>query len=189
MEELDQTVVSQYSNSPRIDALVALFNAAVGTNFLFELFYNSVWNIDTATGYGLDIWGRIVGINRVVTITTGEYFGFSGPAGPSGVPFNQGIFYDGEALTTNFALSDEAYRLLILAKAAANITDGSIRSFNQILLNLFPNRGNSWVQDNQDMTLTIRFSFTLRPFEDAVVRNSGVLPIPTGVTPLISYPP
>lgn len=192
MENLDQTILSQYDNDPVTDALVASFGQAINPSYLFEQFYNLIFNILTAQGYGLDVWGRIVGVGRVVSLisATGEFLGFKGPSGASGTTFNFGIFYSGQpaSVTTNFTLTDQAYRQLIFAKAAANITDGAIPNLNQILLNLFPGRGNCYVQDNQDMTITYVFTFPLMPFERAIVENSGVLPTPSGIKALYSIP-
>lgn len=198
MQTLDQTVLSQYANDPVTDALVGSFGQAINPDYLFELFYNYVWNalaadnpfIDwsSTVSYGLDVWGRIVGVNRVVTGSAADYLGFSNDSvGPSGTTFNFGIFYNGETVTTNYTLTNQSYLLLIFAKAAANITGDSIPEINQILLSLFPGRGNCYVADNQDMTLTYTFNFALQPFEIAIVENSGVLPTPTGVVPNYSY--
>lgn len=199
MQQLSETVISQYDNDPVTDALVASFGQAINPDYLFGQFYDLIWNaldpnntnIDpgSTVSYGLDVWGRIVGIGRVVTGDAGPFLGFSNnnTGQASGQPFGFGIFYNGQNTTVNFTLTNQAYRLLIMAKAAANITGDSIPEINQILLNLFPNRGNCYVQDNQNMTLTYTFSFPLQPFEVAVVQNSGVLPTPTGVEPLYSF--
>lgn len=195
MDDLDQTVISQFTNSPRIDALVALFDAAVGTDALFEMFYNELWNLDTAVSYGLDVWGRIVGIGRTITVGSGDYFGYTGAivggsVEASGDSFTAAIFYEGEQITSNFSLTDHSYRQLILAKAAANITDGSIPAFNHILMDiLFPSRGNIYVVDNQDMTMTVKSTFRLEPVEQAIILTTGVLPVPTGVAMNLVSPP
>ena len=49
--------------------------------------------------------------------------------------------------------------LVIFAKAAANITDCSIPAINQILLNLFPSRGNCYVVDGPNQAETQAFGF------------------------------
>lgn len=200
MQNLDQTVISQYDSDPVTDALVGSFGQAINPDYLFDMFFNYIWgallaenqfiNWGSTESYGLDIWGRIVGINRVVTGSAGNYLGMSNPntGETSGTPFNFGIFYTlGSQLTTNFILTNQAFLLLILAKAAANITNGSIPALNQLLLNLFPGRGNCYVEDNQNMTLTLVFTFPLQAYEKAIIQNSGVLPIPTGVEPLYSF--
>lgn len=162
-----------------------------------ELFYNTVMNIETASGVGLDIWGRIVGVIRVLTIVNNYYFGFAqednvdlvgtwGNATSSGAGFAP--FYSGETVTSNATLTDDAFRQLIYAKAAANITDGSIPSINAILMNiLFVGRGNCWIADGLNMTETFTFDFSLTPIDVSIVVNSGVLPRSTGVKALYSY--
>lgn len=140
-----KTVISQYANSPVLIRLIQNFDAYVDQTKNLDNFFDLIWNVDTAVGYGLDVWGRIVGINRVLSVLTSpQYFGFA-EALPGSNGWNQQSWYSGELLTANFTLSDESFRLLIFAKALANITDGSIPSINQLLLNLFPHRGNCYV--------------------------------------------
>lgn len=171
------TVLSQYANSPIITALVDLFAQWLDPQSRFDQFYSLIWDIDTAEGYGLDVWGRILGVGRVLQVPVGEYLGFEQDA--QAKPFGFGIFYSGTRLTNNVALTDEAYRTLLLAKAALNITNASAPAINTILLNLF---GQGYVRDNRDMTITYVFSEALTPVETAIVFQSGVLPKPCGVS-------
>lgn len=177
------TIISQYGNSPIIDRLCTNMAQYLDPSFNVDMFYDTILNVDTAVGYGLDVWGRIVGVTRTLNVPGSEsrYLGFEEAGGTTVDPFNQAPFYSGAPLTSNFELSDSAFRVLILAKALANITDGSIKSINQLLLNIFPNRGNCYVVDNLDMTMTYKFEFALTPVEAAIVEQSGVLPTPTGV--------
>jgi hypothetical protein len=179
------TIQSEYANSPTIVSLIESFNDWLDPNANIDEFYDLVWNLDTAQGYGLDVWARIVGVGRVLNVATGEFFGFTGPSGASGDPYDQSPFYSGQATTSNFALSDDGFRVLILAKALANITDGSIPSINKILMTLFPGRGNAYVVDNADMTMIYHFEFILTPVEAAIVSQSGALPKPAGVAATI----
>jgi hypothetical protein len=184
-----KTVLSQYANSPILIQLIDFIFQCVDQTQNVGLFFDSIWNIATAQGYGLDIWGKIVGVTRTLTVPlTQTYFGFE-EAAPGSQPFNQQPFFSGQPLTNNFALADDAYRVLILAKALFNITDGSTASINQILLKLFPNRGNCYVVDNQNMTMTYFFAFTPTPVELAIVQQSGVLPRPPGVSATVVIPP
>ncbi|ASW06315.1 DUF2612 domain-containing protein [Rhizobium sp. 11515TR] len=204
------TVISQYANSPILTTLITNLDQYIDQTQNFDAFYDYIMNVATAQGYGLDVWGRIVGVNRVLQVNAGNWFGFN-EASPGSYTFGQGSFYSGAPLTSNFALSDEAYRTLIYAKAAANITDGSIPAINRILMTLFPNRGNAYVTEGAQfgawfgfaestnaqgfnqaafysgsplstMTMTYTFEFQLSPVELAIVQNSGVLPKPTGVS-------
>lgn len=174
------TIQSQYANSERIIALIETFNDCLDQTANFDEFFRLVWNIDTAEGFGLDVWGRIVGVNRTLQISDVLFFGFS-QQDPTVGTFGEGIFYSGTPATNNFVLSDASYRTLILAKALANICDGSITAINKVLLSLFPGRGDCYVWDGQDMTGAYVFEFELTPVELAVVVQSGVLPKPVGV--------
>lgn len=159
-----QTVISQYNQSESLLTLLEAVNQWIDPNQNFENFFLLIWNIlsepDNPPGssYGLDVWGRIVNIGRVLSLTTGgPYFGFQ-EAGDR-VGFGQGPFWGGPTITTNFTLTDPDYRRLILAKAAFNITNGSIPAINQILLHLFSGRGNCYVTDGANGPTGIWFGF------------------------------
>lgn len=170
------TLLSQYANSPVLTTLVDTFAQWLDPASRFDRFYALMWDIDTAEGFGLDVWGRILGVNRVLQVPDGTFLGFESDA--EAKPFGYGVFYSGVRLTNNVALTDQAYRLLLLAKAALNITNASVEAINAILLNLF---SDGYVRDNLDMTLTYVFSRELTPVEAAIVYQSGVLPKPCGV--------
>ncbi len=170
------TIISQYANSASLTQLILNIDGYIDPTSLFDAFYDLMWNVDTAQGYGLDVWGRIVGVNRVIQVAASKYFGFAEATVLSADPFNQSPFYSGELLNSNFALSDESFRTLIFAKALANISNGSAASINQILLTLFPGRGNCYCTDGLNMTMTYTFDFVLTPVEAAIVVASGVLP-------------
>ena len=179
------TVLAQYANSPILTAMILSYNAAVDMTENFDNFYDFMWNVLTAQGYGLDVWGRIVGVNRVLQFPAGETFlGFN--EADSWTGFGQGGFYSGGGVTNNFVLSDNDFRTLILAKAAGNVCDGSIPAINEILLTLFAGRGKCFVADGLNMSLTYTFDFVLNAIENAIVNLSGVLPSPAGVIVNIS---
>lgn len=205
------TIISQYGNSPRIVKLIENFGDYMNQSANMDSFFDDMWNIDSAVGYGLDVWGRILQVSRNLEVTTGEFFGFeeSGTA----LPWNQGTFYAGAGLTSVFALSDDAYRQLLLAKAFANICDGSIPAINQLLMTLFGASGNCFVTEGNligdflgfaeagdrdvtgwgqgawfstessvsPMTMSYVFTFEPTPVQRAIIFNSGVLPKPIGV--------
>lgn len=177
------TVISQYANSPILTTLITDFAQYVDQTANMQSFFDLIWNVDTAQGYGLDVWGRIVGISRTIQVSAPpEYLGFEETLDSSLQPFDTAPFYAGTPTTSNVDLSDTAFRTLIFAKALANISEGSIPGINQLLLNLFPGRGNCYVMDNGDMTMTYKFDFALSAVELAIVESTGVLPTPTGVS-------
>jgi hypothetical protein len=176
-----QTIQSEYSTAPTIGQFLACMNAWLDQAGNINNFYNNVWDIATATGYGLDVWGRILGVSRVLNVASGTFFGFSNADDTNEVGFSQnGIFYMGQAATGNYALTDQSFLTLLYAKALANIWDGSIPGLNNILLVLFGASGDAWVTDNQNMTMTYSFSFTPTPVQQAII-NSGVIPRSVGV--------
>lgn len=176
------TIISQYANSPILTQLISNFFQYIDQTANLNNFYDFIWNIDTAVGYGLDVWGRIVGVTRTLNVATGKFLGFAEASTISADPFGQSPLFNGQPLTTNFSLVDNSYRTLILAKALANISNGSIPAINQLLLNLFPGRGNCFVADGRNMTLAFTFNFPLTPVEAAIVQQSGILPKSVGVS-------
>lgn len=181
MQGYAQTVLSQYANSQRMLTILEGWNQSLDPANLINFWYQQVWNLSTAQGYGLDVWGRIVGVSRVLKISSGKYFGFSEANDLTEEGFNSAPFYSGSSVTSNFRLSDEGFRQLIYAKALANITDGSILSINAILMTLFAGQGDAYVQDNGNMTMTYVFKFVPTDVQVSIIQNSGVLPRPTGV--------
>lgn len=181
------TIISQYANAPILTTLVTDMAQYLDPTADFDSFFDLIWNVESAQGYGLDVWGRIVGVNRTLNIPNSDiYFGFQEAGDPQYEPFNQAPFFSGQPTTSNFDLSDSSFRTLIFLKALTNITDGAIPSINQMLLNLFPGRGNCYVVDNFDMTMTLVFEFTLSAVELAIVETSGALPKPVGVSFTVS---
>lgn len=76
---LAKTVMKQYSNSPIMLALLAAFDEWVDPTQFTADFLANVWDISTAVGFGLDIWGRILGQSRNIEIeqTPSDNFGFN----------------------------------------------------------------------------------------------------------------
>lgn len=181
MINVEQTIISQYGNSATITQLVRNMDQYIDPRADINSFYSFVWNVDTAQGFGLDIWGRIVGISRELQITPSlDYFGFT-EAGASAHSFNESPFYAGPPGTTTYTLADDAYRQLILVKALANISASNARAINQLLQNMFSTRGRCYVNDLGGMALRYTFEFQLTDYEIAIVTNSGAFPRPAGV--------
>jgi hypothetical protein len=184
MKNVERTILSQYANSSTIVQLIHNMNCYIDPSADIDAFYDLIWNVDTATDKGLDIWGKIVGLEngRLLQIPSDEVnFGFSEAGAGNATPFNEGVFYDGTSITQNYSLTNDAFRTLILVKALANISDGSIPSYNRLLQNLFPGRGRCYIEDLGNMQMLYTFEFYLNPYELAIITQSGALPRPTGV--------
>jgi len=184
MHDVQQTIISQYGTSAIISQLVQNMNQYFDQSTNWENFYNFVWNVNTAQGFGLDIWGTIVGVSRLLHVpNSGLTFGFQDSSSPSDVtPFNVGPFNStGSVSTQTYLLPDAGYRTLILTKALSNISAMSAPAINQLLQNLFPGLGNAYVIDNQNMSMTFYFAFPLTTVQEAIISQSGVLAHPAGV--------
>lgn len=199
MQDFEQTIISQFANSPTLSQLIENMNDYLDPTANLLAFYNAVWNVDTAVGFGLDIWGRIVGVSRILPIPgTANSFGFdNADVPPDWENFGNAVdptngaggpFYAGQANTGSFALSDDAFRTLILAKALANISATNAPSLNQLLQNLFPGQGICYTSDGGKsntavggMSMTYVFEFALSSIDFAILQFSGVMPHPAGV--------
>ena len=155
MENVEQTIISQYAASATIVQLVKNMNGYIDPAADLLNFYNYVWNVSTAQGFGLDPWGRIVDIARNVNIV-----------GPT---------------PGTYVMPDDAYRLMILTKAMVNIAATTSPALNQILQNMFPGRGRCYVNDLGLMRMRYTFEFPLADWEYAIVTTGGLLPHPGGV--------
>ena len=193
MQNIEPTILSQFSNSPIILALLESYNLAVDPSNELDGFYNNIWNIDTATGWGLDNWGAIIGVTRILplpTVATGylgfrqqtDGLGFGNSAEIAASPASYGVLYSSANSTSNYALTDDAYRTLLLAKAFANISNCAIPTYNKMLMMLFPGEGNIYVQDLGSMQMKIVSTFTLTPVQNSILMYSGVFAPPTGVS-------
>lgn len=155
MKNLEQTIISQYGNSQTITGLIHKMNEWIKPDADIDNFYNLVWNVTTAQGFALDIWGRIVGINREVLTT------------PATI------------------LNDSQFLELILLKALSNISASTAPSINQLLQNWMAGRGRCYVTELGTMFIGYVFEFVLQPFEFTILAQEGVFLRPAGVQAII----
>jgi Protein of unknown function (DUF2612) len=159
MQNWTQTLLSRFASSPILVSLISSFNAAMDQTANINAFLQYIWDVRTAVGYGLNVWGKIVNVSRTI---------------PSTLPTIPPI-----------TLGDADYQTLILVKAAANIGNATIPTLNKLLRLIFAGSGQVFVQDNLNMTLTYVFLFQPTIEQLAIVKNSGALPRPAGV--LVDY--
>lgn len=181
--DISPTIQSQYACSPKIMALAQGFADLIDPESDLQLFYDTVFNIDSAQGVGLDIWGRIVGLPRSAEMVTKhgvKYFGFGSKAAPNATGFDNDPFYHG-AEQVKFELSDEAYRLFLKTKAMANISTGSLADLNRMLQELLPGREVA-ITRTGPMRLKLVCSGELTDYERNMLLQGDLPPIPSGVT-------
>ena len=176
--ELEETtILSQYSASPHILELSKKFALRIDPAPDIDLFFEKVFDIESAVGWGLDNWGRILGIPRGVQVATTNWFGYYGSQLQ---PWNNAPWFNPQQATQNFPLTDEAYRKLLIYKAAANIGSADAATINRLLSQVFKNTFDH-VVDNGDMSIRAVFSDYLQPVEIGILNTYGALNKGAGV--------
>lgn len=127
-ELMDRLLLNQYGNSTNLHEYLSAYVSEMDTLFeqIEEVYIGRF--IEYAVGTQLDIIGIILNENRNVPLPI-EFFGFNDDGIPSdtenvdnladqATPLDGGVFKaQGQLGSSNFALSDPAYRKLLLAKA------------------------------------------------------------------------
>ncbi|WP_281659630.1 DUF2612 domain-containing protein [Microvirgula aerodenitrificans] len=165
---------------PRFTAMVAAVSAAFVDQTNTAALMKEIFDLDKAVGDQLDAVGVRVGIyRRVNTPLAGVYFSFD----VDGLGFDQGVWkgpFDPDSGVT--ILDDETYRLLIRAKIGANQWDGTVENSRRILELIFNGASHVYVQDNQDMTMTIGVSGQPPSALFMALLTGGYIPVkPEGV--------
>lgn len=187
MFDIKDTIMSQYANSPRILSIIKTLDDAINPQNTIDDFYRLIWNLSTAQGIGLDIWGRIVGVNRNVQMLdpNAKTFGFkTDPQDLRFTPFDNAPFNGGGLGFSTYALDDTQFRELIIIKAASNILYATAPYINKYLKDIFDNQV-AYYKITGHMTATYFFEFELTPFQRLIVFTLKLLPEPCGV--LVSY--
>lgn len=118
MKNIQNTLMSQYANSPVICNLIESMNECIDPARSIDDFYRLAFNVKTAQSFGLDIWGRIVGVNRNISIPPDDIDTFGFKTTPQAfTPFNNQPFSASGARFAAYKLSDERFRLLIDRKS------------------------------------------------------------------------
>ena len=190
---LGNTVQKQYSNSVTLLQLLSDFDQWCDLTLFTEAFLANVWDISTAVGFGLDIWGRILGQSRnlQITQTPSDNFGFNinSHPGTQWMPWSQAPFYGGQSAgTVTFPLQDAYYRQLLLVKAAANIATCDCPSINALMRAMFGTRGPCFVGYDltHPMDIGYHFNFFPTPVEKSII-ESGLFPQPAGTSVTYIY--
>lgn len=134
------TVQSQYSASPRILALAGMYWDMLNPGSEIQTMLDDMLNPSTARGYGLDVWGRIVGIKRATVPVSGEYLAFDPDpmSNPDGDSWNNAPF---NPLTPQGLATDSVFRVYVMVKAMMNIGNGSLADINKYFSLMFPGSG------------------------------------------------
>lgn len=122
MKNYRQTLHAQFANSPTLVALIDRFNDWIDPTADLDAFYQYLWNVETARGFGLDFWGKVVDISRYLQVDQSEpTFGFYEAWSGSTIPVS-----DGTQLVIN--------QLALVLRSTAPVTgDPNVQPFDQAM--------------------------------------------------------
>lgn len=180
-EEYLSLITSAHSDKPKFEATVAV---GVSPFARTQEVLNSLiteFDIDTAIGEQLDVVGEWVGRSRRIdTPLVGVYFAWDDLASNG---WDSGVWkdiYDPDSGLVD--LSDDAYRMLLKAKVAANNWDGTIPQAYDVWAAAFGIDIYLLIQDKQDMSIEIGVSGRPLSQLEKVLLVNGFFPLkPEGV--------
>lgn len=179
---IDAVIQSQYGDSPHIKGVIRGYYNYISPQKDIDLIYDKMINIYTAEGYGLDVWGRIVNIDRefVAVDEQYDYLGFdNSPYNMDRIEtFNQAPFY--KVVNGRIRLEDNAYRTYILIKALINISNVSLNSLNYIFSQLFPDTDIKVLHSNT-MILRLLVIGAISQAQIGAIKNIEWLPAGVGL--------
>jgi Protein of unknown function (DUF2612) len=180
-------VTSEHRGAILFQAVVRAMTQGLadGTDALKALL--GLYDLDFAIGDQLDTIGLWVGITRRVPVPiTDVYFTWDGTVATGwGQGQWKGPFDPGTGIVE---LGDSDFRLMIRAKIAANMWDGSAQQLSEILVNLFGTAGNVTFIDNQNGTYRINYDTQeLSAVQQALLINDFLLLRPAGIS--VTYQP
>ena len=148
-------LTSEYKTRPRLTSwLLWLLSEGLTYKNTVQEFLDA-FNLDTAEGVQLDIIGRIVGVDRLLS--------FHPVSGDSPL------------------MNDSTYRMVIKAKIIQNTWKGTLDELYEAWAVLFPEVRYFQIQDLQDMTYNVVIMGAFTPLERELIANGYIIPKPEGV--------
>ena len=148
-------LTSEYKTRPRLTSwLLWLLSEGLTYKNTVQEFLDA-FNLDTAVGVQLDIIGRIVGVDRLLS--------FHPVSGDSPL------------------MNDSTYRMIIKAKIIQNTWKGTLDELYEAWAVLFPEVRYFQIQDLQDMTYNVVIMGAFTPLERELIANGYIIPKPEGV--------
>ena len=146
-------IIWQYRTKPNALGTINAIYKETDSTFQTTIQIADILNINTATGYALDLIGRHVGVSRILPAAIAKnYFGWRDDA--SSLPFGVGEFYRrDDALSASVILNDSDYRFFIRAKIAKNYQTGTLENIVKSIQFVIGSYSN--VIDLQNMTMNI----------------------------------
>lgn len=178
-----RAILWQYEKADNLKAIVAAQERAHNELVaeFWQRWYDDVFDIDTATPFGLGVWARVLDVNLAVEFEPQ----------PDKVAFGFGVNRRNFAPPTGFGARDggsvgltaEQARLLIRARYFALTEAPTVTNINRFLQRYFwHGDARVYVDDPQDMSYAI-YTFNYTPGGDLafLLDNTDVLPRPSAV--------
>ena len=166
-------MIAQYANSPVLvkldNGLKTLFNDSIFTTN----WYNVVFNIATATGYGLDVWGKILNRNRSFVYNGTEYY-------LQGAQTIGGVSYTADEM-------EDLYRMVLQITAMRYIGNASCSAINRVLEVVFNKYGKAYCYEYATMQIRYVIEFYASNVLKAIIETLNLHP--TGVLTSYEYLP
>lgn len=180
LNDYTSLITSEHRDKPRFAATVAAVVQPLVDQMNLLASMPGKFDLDVAVGDQLDTVGLWVGVSRRIrTPLTGIYFSFD----IDGLGFDQAIWkvpFDPDTGLT--VLDDDTYRLVIRAKIGANHWDGTLASSAAILNSIFGADTHVFIEDHQDMSMTIGISGKVPSALFLALLAGGYIPLkPEGV--------
>lgn len=147
-------ITSQHRDKPKFISWLGKSLTIIDHAYLSAKSIDINFDLDYAIGKQLDTLGKIIGRERVLTFQ----------------PLN------GHDPT----LDDETYRLVLKAKVAMNMWDGTIPQMYEIWDNIFKDIGLQ-LQDNQDMSFNAYVTGYVNQIRQDLIQHGYIVPKPEGV--------
>ena len=173
-------LIWQYRGKPKAVATIETLTNEASTVFKSAVALGDMLNIETATGWALDLVGMHVGMSRrVENYVPRSYFGWG--EGENIFGWGVGKWYEpGSATHDTTLLDDDDFRFMIKAKILKNYQAGDLDSIIESVRFLFGETAN--VKDNYDMSMTIYIPVSLlNNFKIYAIKNMDILVRPVGV--------
>ena len=158
--DLSKVILWQYDDAEKLKSLVnneQQFMDTAVTQFWEDFNYN-VFNLATCNTFGLELWGKLLGVARPTYLDGGVAVEYS----------------------------DDQYRLVLQARIYLLTFDGSGAALNQFFKMLFPEYP-VIITDNLDMTVTIGFVQEPTDEIKTILQNENFLPRPSGVEYIMDW--